>query len=233
MIEVTNSDRNNCGYFKHAKDFETDMGAKYRRPLVLLAAFALIYNFAGIQVTGSGIGILSGKITNPDIIGYALLIGLLYTLTIYIFALWVRYEDYYLAVTELGKQKKFEQSLVQYLIENKFKSFLRTKNIDVSRVQFHNFDEKGRSHKFELHGVEKSTGKEVADVLNEVGAIHHKDKALGSEYVYTWPYSLSDEDVAFFKRHFRYLNLLHLRNFAEYRMPYMLAVFAIYTFVFF
>jgi hypothetical protein len=230
MIEVSDTDRNECGFFKRAKEFENELGAKYRKPLLLLSVFSLIYNFAGIKITGSGVGILSGSVTNPSVIGYALLAALIYSLCVYLSVLWVRHEDYYLSVTDLGNKNRFEQSLVQHLIENKIRIFLKNKNVDLSRVQFHNYDKAKLKHKFELHGVEKYTTGQIFDMLKEINAEPHKDKSLKSDHIYVWPYSLSDEDLEFFKRHFKYLKLVHLRNFIEYRMPYMLAILAVYSF---
>jgi hypothetical protein len=230
MLEIEDSDRSSCGFFKHAKEFESELGGKYRKPLILLSVFSLIYNFAGMKITGSGLGIISGKISNPSVIGYALLIALLYSLVVYISVLWVRHEDYYLSVTSLGNQNKFEQSMVTYLSEHKIKNLLKNMHVDLSRVQFHNYDTKKEKHKFELHGVEKYSSEEIASMLSGIGAEIHKDKYLKSSYVYVWPYSLSAGDIAYFKRHFKYLKLLHFRNFIEYRVPYLLAIFSVYSF---
>jgi hypothetical protein len=231
MLEISDKDRVECGFFKHAKEFENELGAKYRKPLLLLSVFSLIYNFAGIKITGSGVGILSGTVTNPAVIGYALLAALLYSLWVYLSVLWVRHEDYYLSVTGLGNQNRFEQSLVQYLSESKIKILLKNKHVDLSRVQFHNYDRAKLEHKFELHGVEKYSTGQILDMLTEIEAKPYKDKNIKSEYVYVWPYTLSSDDLNYFKRHFKHLKLMHLRNFIEYRMPYMLAIFAAFSFL--
>ena len=178
MIEISDSDRNECGYFKQAKEFENELGAKYRKPLLLLSVFSLIYNFAGIKITGSGVGVLSGTVTNPAVIGYALFASLIYSLWVYLSVLWVRHEDYYLSITALGSQNQFEHSLVKYLTENKIKILLKNKNVDLSRVQFHNYDRAKLEHKFELHGVEKYTTGQVLDMLKEIAAKPHKDKNI-------------------------------------------------------
>ena len=230
MIDVSNTDRNECGFFKQAKEFENELGMKYRKPLLLLSVFSLMYNFAGIKITGSGVGILSGSVTNPAVIGYALFSALIYSLFVYLSVLWMRHEEYYLLITDRSSQNSFEQSLVRYLTENKIKTLLKSKNVDLSRIQFHRYDGKKLEHKFELHGVEKYTKEEILNMLKDVDAKLCKDSNEKSEYVYVWPYSLSKEDLSFFYQHFKYLKLIHLRNFIEYRMPYMLAIFAVFSF---
>lgn len=229
MIQIGDNDRRKCGFFSSAKEFDTEPGAKYRKPLLLLATFSLIYNFAGINITGTGIGIISGTISNPSVVGIALLLALIYYLLVYLSIAWVRHEEFYMSVTDFGSQHGFGESLVRYIAEHKIKQFLVSKDIDLSRIEFHKYDQKGLEHYFRIHGVKKHEPDQIREILSDV-CIRRVENRDTKQYFYQFEYKLSEEDLDYFKKHFKYLKLLHLQNFIEFRMPYIVAILAISSF---
>ncbi|WP_206486479.1 hypothetical protein [Thalassotalea sp. G2M2-11] len=231
LLIINDRDRANCRFFKEAKEFEDKEGVKYRKTLVLLAMFSLIYNFAGIKITGSGIGIVSGTISSPAIIGWALFIALIYSLVLYLAFLWSSYENYYLSITGEGNKRKFEQSLIIYFSEVKIKTFLKNNNIDVSRVQFHSYDElHGTKHLIEVHGADNYQTESIVDLLKDIGLERHSHKNIDSDFVFSFPYELSEDDNKYLNKHFKYLKLLHFKIFIEYRVPYIFAIMAVSSF---
>lgn len=230
MLDINDGDRASVDYLKNAKEFDTGLGVKYRKSVILLSIFSIIYNTAGVVVKGAGLGIVSGTITNPSVIGYALFLALLYNFLVYAFDFWVRHEEYFLLATDQGHQLRYGESLVRYLVTTKIKEYLLKKKIDASLVQFHQFDNKYKNHKFEIHGVDLNKLEDTSKVLKEIGAKGIDDKVIKSRFVYTIPYALSESDLDFLNRHFKYLKLLHFRNFIEYRVPYILAIIAMFSF---
>ncbi|PKI16041.1 hypothetical protein [Colwellia sp. 12G3] len=231
LLDISDNERAACSFFKNPSQFGDTEGERRRKPLIMLSIFSLIYNLAGIKITGSGIGIVSGTISNPAIIGYALFIALVYSLVVYLILFWSNHGDYYLRMTDIGNQKKYEESLIRYWTEEKVKLYLRNNHIDINRIQFQEYDGDKIAHKFRIFGAKSYQNELIFNLLNGQDGLEFKDdEATESALFYTVPYELTSADMKYFLRHFKNLKVLHFKNFIEFRVPYMFAILAISSF---
>lgn len=260
LLRIDDKTRLDCGYVNTAKKFEDSIEnhQKFRKSLIVISVFSLIYNFAGITIDGSNIGLISGKISNPKVIGAALFISLIYFLSLYIVFILSKYSEYLLSFTNSEILKGFYTALVKYYIENNIKQELaqyqKLKVLNVKTYQTNHFSYDNQSFivyysPWSIDEIEKELNENARfDYDNEVIKLLNKNGMLVSNHPspYHSPlekelpehkklhlklhYKATDEDEKFLLKYFRYLKLFNTQIFIEYRLPVVLAISALYSY---
>lgn len=89
-------------YFKNAESFFqlSEKYEKYRKSMITLAMFSLIINSAGVTIDKSGIGIIGGTISRPNLITVSIFIALLYSTVLYISNIYYQIEKFHILKTD-------------------------------------------------------------------------------------------------------------------------------------
>ncbi|WP_199529578.1 hypothetical protein [Pseudoalteromonas sp. bablab_jr010] len=245
-LYVEDTDRIHCGYLKSLTSFESEVEnhTKYRKGLLLLSVFSIIYNLAGIKLTGTSVGLISGSISTPSVLVFALIVALIYHQVLYILFVLNKYERYLLDILKKDIRRGFYTFLAKNLIRTKVTSHLHSKkHLGVLRVTVWDTNFTYDNQEFEIYcnhsPNEHSKKKEIIEHLKTLGYdVKFKDKETrvvethsDSEIIkLIWYYKASKDDEVFLGKYLKHIRLNNLTVFIEYRVPLYLSLIALSTF---
>lgn len=243
-------------YFKNAESFFqlSEKYEKYRKSMITLAMFSLIINSAGVTIDKSGIGIIGGTISRPNLITVSIFIALLYSTVLYISNIYYQIEKFHILKTDKKKLFDFKNSsfkhLVQENLHSKLLHHLQKLGFDIKKIYGGKFSEDEnyvfhltfeiKSDEIMSSDVQQELNKKIKDLLNEdfnftsVEHLKRADQYSNNIYIikYTFICDEMKKGTSYFNRHFRCLKLLHVKNFIEIRLPLYVAITALFSFLF-
>lgn len=245
-LNVTEGDRIESGHIDKIKSFESfgEKNLKYRKGLVLLSVFSIIYNLAGIKLTGTSIGLISGSVSFPSVLVVAILVSLIYYQILYYLFILTKYEVYLLSITNKKLINSFLKDLVQYLIKTSVRRRLESKKgLGFLRLEIDDVRTTYEKQTFSVFcNIDFFDQESRNRILEEIKSLGYNAEIISpdtrfastesnSERIdFRWYYEKSKEDESFIERYFKSIRFYNLTVFVEYRVPFYLSIVALTTF---
>lgn len=244
-IKSTEQMRRDLPVFSRQRKFSelAEKHVSYRKAMLALAVFSLIINFAGVTVTGSNIGIISGVVTFPDIIPFILFLILLYYTALFVSFTSVEHNVYYMSTTAHIKQTYFRElgevmlEQLQFRLKENFTSLLYlnvnkdNSEHDLFIFNITNLGEFSEALKNEI--IKKARSLEF-DIEEHEPPRNSIPITLGnantrSKY-FKWVYKPNEEDETFIKNHYKRIRYTDINNLVEIKIPIFVSIFALYSY---
>lgn len=215
-----------------------DFNTKHKKSMQILTISCLVYNFVGIDISRANIGLISGStVQNPQVISFFLFVALLYATSLYLLALWKKIEYFSMINTTNATRNKFISELQNLIISERLPDFLRRNSIWIKDVSILGFRGNDRQREFIIEGVPSTYS--PLDILNIIDDSRFEliepksdQNLVDGNYHYLFKLEPSEKHYKFLDRYARLLKINNAKNFIEYRLPYILAIFALFSFLY-
>ncbi|MBB1275138.1 hypothetical protein [Pseudoalteromonas sp. SR43-3] len=244
MFQIQDEKRVELKIFSESQSLY-DLGVKnqkFKKPMLTFSIFLLLFNLAEIKITGTSIGLISGKINYPAVIPNAIFILTFYYTFLYVAFMQFLKEDLYTEMTDRTHKRRYIKELCYELIETHIANHLKTKHVQIVRAApattvdpslskakftlFINGNLEGNQSKENLLRYIRDIGYATNIIENPKSTIPAKKG--NSRVTFEWDFKPSQADLDYFDKHYRKIKFFNLTNLAEFRLPVWLSIFSMF-----